>query len=256
MNREGFILWRIVYPATLIFFLVSLLYALGLGDGVFLPIERWIRGLSIPRYLVNLMLYAILFVIVFLGYRVWGNDDEETWFDVLSSNRGGMGWFDVAILFTVVVLMYIGWRYLDYFNPELLVLGVIAAFTSLVGMFRSPPWRHIFIVQRANSGDLIPTVSDILNGLGYDDLEEEEMQNVRELLQRANPLIDFDNPMAGEEIYVPPSMRPQPTLPPEPVAPEPVIDPTPYTGEETLAEPPSVDEEGISQIDGDSYSET
>jgi hypothetical protein len=217
MNRDGSFLWRVIHPTTILFFLLTMLYALGVENGILLPVEFSIRGLPPPRWLATFVFYFVLLAVVAIFFRVVANGDRFRWLDVLSSNRGGLGLFDALLIGVVAALVYLGWRYYSVFYLDLLPIVIVTALTALVGLFRSPPWRHIYIFQRDNSAVLVPTVTAILQELGQGDAATAAFAELR--LQEENPGFDINQQSPGQELYVPADIRPLPAPPAAPPAP-------------------------------------
>lgn len=217
MNRDSRTIWRAIHPTTIFFFAVTLLYALGVEAGVLTPVELAIRGLPLPRWLVTVLVYTVLLVVVSVVLRMWGGVGWLNQLDAMSLNRGGMGWLDALLLLMVVALVFLGWRYYGFFDRDLLPIAVITALTALVGLFRSPPWTHIFIFQRDEQSALLPTMDLIEDELGQGDAVV--WSYVQDRLREVNPLFRFDAPTPGEELYVPPDIRPEPPPPPAPPPP-------------------------------------
>lgn len=214
MNRDSRTVWRAIHPTTILFFVVTLLYALGVEGGVLAPVETTIRGLPLPRWLVTVLVYVALLVAVSVVLRVWGGVGWLNWLDAMSINRGGLGWFDALLLLTVAALIFLGWRYYGFFERDLLPIAVVTALTALVGLFRSPPWAYIFIFQRDEQSALLPSMGLIEDELGQGDAAIWDAAQVR--LREVNPRFQFDAPTPGEELYVPPVIRPEPAPPPPP----------------------------------------
>jgi hypothetical protein len=216
MNRDTRSPLRAVHPATILFFILTLLYGLGVEAGVLAPVEIAIRGLPLPRWLVTTLFYVVLLIGVSIIMRVWGGVGWLNWLDAMSINRGGLGWFDALLLLTVVALVFLGWRYYGFFDRELLPIAVITALSALVGLFRSPPWNHIFLFQRDEEGVLLPTRDTIQDSLGQGDATVWSYAEDR--LRAANPGVHFDAPSPGDELYVPRDIRPATEPPPPPPA--------------------------------------
>lgn len=219
MNRDGVWLWRVVHPTTILFLLITLPYGMAVESGILTPLETYIRMLPMPRWLVTLVFYFFLLVVVTVLSRAVGRGDRGAWLAAMSSNRGGLWFFDGLLLVGALSLGYLGWRYYGTLLLDLLPFVLITALTALVGLFRSPPWRHIIIFQRDNNAVLVPTMLRINQELGQGDAAIWDYAERR--LQEANPGFNISVQSAGQELYVPADVRP-----PEP---DPVVPPPPST---------------------------
>lgn len=217
MNRDGFWLWRIVHPTTILFFIFTLLYALGVEQGVLAPVEATVAGLPGSRWLATLLFYGVLLAAVALLSRLLARGNQWPWLDTMSSNRGGLWLFDALLFAAVFLLVYLGWRYYGIFYLDLLPLVLITALTALVGLFHSPPWRHIILFQRNNHAVLVPTIGDIRQELGQGDAAIWDYAERR--LQEVNPGFDLTVQSTGQELYVPADVRPPPPAPVTPAPP-------------------------------------
>lgn len=209
MYRDGPLIWRIIHPTTLLFFILVTIYAIGVDYFVFVPIELTFRSLPIPRWLVTLVAYGVLLLIVALVFRWLDRRQRSSWVDAIAINRGGVWLFDLLLGGIAIAGIYLLWRYLGFFEPELVPLAGIALLTAVVGLFHSPPWRHILIFQRSSDKDqagLLPPWSRILET--YSPMELDRALAFEEDLLAANPTIRREKETAGEELYIPVELRP------------------------------------------------
>lgn len=211
MNRDGFTLWRIIHPTTIVFFALILPYALGVENGILAPVEILIRGLPMRRWLVTLLFYVALLIGVGVFYRLLTNTGRFRWLDVMSSNRGGLGLFDAFLLLNVVGVIFLGWRYFGIFDPDLLPIAIITVLTALVGLFRSPPWQHIIIFQTDSKGDQMPPLAYLQMHFGRG--EQATWIHALERLVDENPGFREESQTPGQELYAPADVRPIETTP-------------------------------------------
>lgn len=226
MNRDGFWLWRVVHPTTILFFLFILFYGLAVENGILEPVEAFVRGLPVPRWLVTLLFYIALMGGVAVLSRLLARGNRAAWIEAISSNRGGLWIFDGLLLVGALFLTYLGWRYYGIFYLDLLPIVLVTVFTALVGLFRSPPWRHIIVFQRDNNALLVPSMLTINQELGQGDAAIWDYAERR--LQEANPGFNMAVQSAGQELYVPADVRPpppDPAVPPAAPAPPPPATP-------------------------------
>lgn len=219
MNRAPWFTWRLVYPATLLFFALSLLYALGVEIEFLGPLETRLRTLPMPRFVLTLLVYPLILLLSAVFYHFLGDLDRDSWLEQVAQNQGGGRVLDVILMLVVVGVLIIGWRYLNVVNAELLVFGAVALFAVIVSLIQQPGAR-VFFVQRAERDQLDPTLDGLLTRLGVDpNVPDEWAQALREM-QTANPQLYYDvntaNPedllVPGDRWFVPPTIRPAPPV--------------------------------------------
>jgi hypothetical protein len=157
--------------------------------------------------------FGLLMVVAFI-FRMLANGNRLQWWNSMSINRGGLGLFDAILFIVVLALVFIGWRYFDYFEMDVFPIAIITALTAVVGLFRSPPWRYIYIFQRDSHGELLPPMLNVVSELSQGDAAI--WATALQRLQDENPGFDVGVQTPGQELYVPADVRPAPVPPPAP----------------------------------------
>lgn len=181
MDRPPWFTWRLVYPSTLLFLVLAIIYAIGVESGLLNAFELRLRALPLPRHYITLLSYMFTLLVMSVAYHFLGDLDGDSWVQRASESQGGARLIDILIIIVSIGLAVAGWRLFDFLNAELLVLISIAVFTAFVG-FLLPPRVRTYPVRREGRGDISPNIPDLLDRFGVDQTRPQQwVPAVREL---------------------------------------------------------------------------
>ena len=186
---------RLVYPSTLLFFFIIIIYAIGVEISLLNPVELYLRTLPVPRATITVLLYLFIIISLTSIYYIFELQYSAFWLEDMTVRRGGVYLLDWLILILTPLSLLGIWRFLDFFDVNTIILGSITFTTAIISLTHP---RRFYVVQRKFADSPPDTIEDILTGLnesGFDISHED--------LQMLNPDLDLNNLVVGDEIRIP-----------------------------------------------------